>query len=382
MKISRVITAIGNPILNEKLVENNIKVACNDIQYKEGILEYLEKDSNIKFIIIDEKIPGNIDTNELITLIKKIESNIKIILISEQSKYDVYKIYKNLDIEEILRFINKENIYNQNTIPPIVDFNQNKTKESKVITILGPNGIGKSVFSITLSNNIENRKILIIDFDILNNSLHTLLGVNEYSKKLENNLKKSKNKVLNPYEFDINDFIIKTKFNLDLISGINLIFDFDTQVSPTKMRNLIEKIKYQYDYIIIDTSSECFLDYTRELIKISDKCIFISGANMLEVKKSQKLLQIYDEEWNIKNKEIDIIFNKCTKQSIDDEILKQLFKGNKILGKIKLTDYYDLAINNNNLRKKEIEEDIKKIREKIFYDNHRIIKFKKLTTKT
>ena len=46
--------------------------------------------------------------------------------------------------------------------------------------------MGKSIFTINLANSLSNskNKILIIDFDILNNSLHTILGIKKYSKKI------------------------------------------------------------------------------------------------------------------------------------------------------------------------------------------------------
>ncbi len=136
-------------------------------------------------------------------------------------------------------------------------------------------------------------------------------------------------------------------------------------MNPQKLNNIINKLKNKYDLILIDTSSENLLDYTKEILKNSDYGIFISGANLLEIKKSQKLLDIYTNEWDIYNKKIKIIINKWTKESIDDEVLKQIFKNYDILGKIKLSDYYDLAINKNNLKRKEIQKDLNKIKNKI-----------------
>lgn len=53
--MKKVITALGNPILNEKLrKEENITVLANDIQYQEGIIEILEKEENIDFLILSE----------------------------------------------------------------------------------------------------------------------------------------------------------------------------------------------------------------------------------------------------------------------------------------------------------------------------------------
>ena len=67
--MKKIITAVNNPNLNEKLKnENYIEVIGKDIQYKEGILEFLEKNKNIDLIIINEKLHGEIN---LINLLKK-----------------------------------------------------------------------------------------------------------------------------------------------------------------------------------------------------------------------------------------------------------------------------------------------------------------------
>lgn len=49
----KIITAIENKKINEKLKNiNNMKILNTDIQYKEGILEYLEKNSDIDLILL------------------------------------------------------------------------------------------------------------------------------------------------------------------------------------------------------------------------------------------------------------------------------------------------------------------------------------------
>ena len=47
-KMKKIITAINNPNLNEKLKqENNLEIICKDIQYKEAILEILLENKNV-----------------------------------------------------------------------------------------------------------------------------------------------------------------------------------------------------------------------------------------------------------------------------------------------------------------------------------------------
>ena len=77
----KIITAIENKKINEQLKNvNNLEILNTDIQYKEGILEYLEKNNNLDLIVFKENLPGQIKLLNLIKEIKKINNNIKIII--------------------------------------------------------------------------------------------------------------------------------------------------------------------------------------------------------------------------------------------------------------------------------------------------------------
>lgn len=388
--MKKIITAIGNEILNKKLKkENDFEVIIEDIQYKEGIIEYLEKESNIDFLIISELLPGNIELKELIEKIKNINSNIEIIIFLENKNTElenylyakgIYNIFYNnqIEIEEIIKIINNKNIEINNELKEIkqmlLEKQKNKIKdnkmilnklinifnkkqkynlnEEKIISVTGTNGVGKSIFTINLANSLSNskNKILIIDFDILNNSLHTILGIKKYSQKIRNKIKN--NNLLK--EIKIEELIIKINSKIDLVSGINLLFDSKYKISSEKVKNILSKLKEKYEIIIIDTSSECFFDYTKEIIKNSNLNIFILEANLLEIKKAKNLLNIYINNWEIPQENINILFNKYNENSIDVSILKKIFSGFNILGKLSFNPQYNLIINKNNINKLNI----------------------------
>ena len=406
-------------------MKNEFDLKFFDIQYKEGIIELLSEYSDIDFIIVNDEIPGEYETEKLINDIYKINNKIKIILISKNEYKNVYgklekynfgiikeiinekksnkKIYKKcsdkkeLDMSEkflkekfeerdtenksLKKDINNKisknkNLKSDNYLKDIKSYNQiytkvnitssNNNKRGKVISIIGANGVGKSVFSIMLSRKLVNKKIIIIDFDFFNESLHSILKVDKYSQKIKNNSTKGK--------ININDFIINTSYeNVDLISGLNIIFDYDKEKNSENINRVVKQLKRSYDIVIIDTSLQSFLDYTKKILEISDENIMISGANLLEVKKTKRLLQIYNEEWQISKNKIKLVFNKCTKNSIDNKTLKKIFYGYKIIGKIKLSDYYDIVINNSTQRINTIEKEIKEIGEKIIKNNIHIL---------
>ena len=426
--MKRIITAIGNENLNKKLKEeNNIEIIGADIQYKEGILELLEKEKNIDFLILSELLPGEIEIKELIEKIKIINSYIQIILFLENKNQElenylfakgiyfifyhnqinfleIIELIKNeeknsnrqlkIEIEELKKMLlqkektenkklnifnkiknkektNKDNKINNNFNRTLKandnSFNQENLNNEKreIICISGTSGVGKSIFSINLAKSfMENKnKILIIDFDVLNNSLHTILGIKKYSEKIKNKIKN--NNLLN--EIKIEDLIIKINSKIDLISGINLLFDSRYKISSIKIKSILEKLKQKYEIIIIDTSSECFFDYTKEIFKNSNVNIFITEANLLEIKKAKNLLNIYINQWNIPQNNFNILFNKYNENSIDISILKNIFSGFSILGKLSINSKYNLLINKNNINflEKNLQKEYSKINQKI-----------------
>ena len=404
--MKKIITALGNPNLSEKIKKyKNIEILTKDIQYQEGIFEVLEKEKNIDFLILSENLLGKNKIENLIKKIKEKNNKLKIILVMENKNENIENIlyfngvnkifYNNEKIINIIKYIEnkneeknteiknelenlkklliKNNIYledekeiKENNKEKVIN-KKIKKENTKVISIAGTGGIGKSIITLNLANILKenNQKILIIDFDILNKSLHTILGVNEYSKKIKNKLQK--NNLINN-KINIKELIIKINKKVDLISGINLIFDSKYKISSEKIKFIIEELKEYYDLIIIDTSSECFLDYTKNILKESDIIVFLLEANLVEIKKAKNLLKIYNKNWKINEEKIKLIINKYNEESVDEKIIKNIFSEYKILGKIKFNKKYNNLINKNfeeNIYTKNIKKDYKKITEKI-----------------
>ena len=339
------------------ILKNNIEKENNKInkKIKPEIKEKISKKYNYKNKINNnflennnsEKINNNYFNNKNIIQENNFEENVE----------------KN-------NFNNKEIVFNKKTLPlnKLFNFNQViKQNRKEVISILGPNGIGKSVFSILFAKTMEGKKSIIIDFDVLNESLHTLMGIKNYEEKIK---RKIKNNDLIQNKNNLQKNILHTNLKIDLLPALNIILDPNYKLSYKKIKNVIEELKNNYDLIIIDTSSETFLDYTREIINLSNKSIFISGANLLEVRKSERLLEIYRKDWNIEKGKINIVFNKCTKKSLDDTILKEIFSNYDILGKIQLSDYYDLVINKNMTEENKLKKEIENIKKQIIKEKY------------
>lgn len=323
----KILIAVNNK-LDKKLQEDIEKIPIN-IQYKEGILEVLELNKNIDYILLSEELIGQITITNLLNEILKINSKIIIYILTKRKRAFIKEnreILKRKNIK-IVNDINDEKLSSIFILEAKEDVNINiknnlekldNKSYTNIISILGTNGVGKSITTLKIAKYLEKnkKKILLIDLDNLNKSLKLILGVKE-----KNN-------------------IIKVNKNIDLIENDGKI-------------DIIKYIKEQtqnYDYILVDTSSEIFFELTENILKISDNNIFLVEPNLLGIKKANTLLNIYTEKWNINKEKIKILFNKYNKYSIKYGIVKKVFPKFKIIGRIKINEKYDLVVNRNNLK--------------------------------
>ena len=142
VKKIKVLTAIGNENLNNILKEQDeFEILENDIFYKEGILEFLEKNNDVDILILYENLAGEINIINLINKIKIINNEINIFFILEN---------KNDELEKILKKENIKNIFYINEIN-VNDF-IDKIKNAKI------NNNEKLIEEINLLKNIINKK--------------------------------------------------------------------------------------------------------------------------------------------------------------------------------------------------------------------------------
>lgn len=144
-----------------------------------------------------------------------------------------------------------------------------------------------------------------------------------------------------------------------------MLFDSKYKIESSKIKSILEELKEYYDYIVIDNTSECFFDYTKNIIENSDLNIYLLEPNILEIKKAKKLLEIYSNEWKIDNDKINILVNKYNKYSIKDSSIRNIFYGYKIIGKLNFNIRYNSLINNNykknGLLKSKINKELKSV---------------------
>lgn len=381
----KIITAINNPNLNEELKnEKNIEIIGRDIQYKEGVLESLENDIEINYIIIDQNLPGEIELNKLIEKILEKNNKIKIIITIKKENINkinlnnnkIIKIYyeKNINLNKLKNYSNykklsKENVLKNNLENKLIN-KKVKDNNSKIINFFGERQVGKSLTIFNISNFLssQNYKILIIELNSENMCFKTIFkskieiqknkvkNKNKKKKiKKRKNLKNKKYKLKYLNEKILNKLIIKFNKNIDLIS-YNKIINF----------NLIKNLEKNYNFIFIENYFNKNNLINKKIINNLEKNILIIRPNLSGIKNSKKIIE--KNKLN-RNNNLKILINNYNKNSVDEEIIKNIFKENKIIGKINYEKEYEKIINENfrniNFLSKEYKNNMWQIADRI-----------------
>ena len=189
-------------------------------------------------------------------------------------------------------------------------------------------------------------------------------------------IKKYKNNNLfNNYSGNnINNLIVKINSKIDLISNIDLLFNGFNNINYEKIKFIIYDLLNKYDVIIIDTGASYLCEKNKNLINLSNYCIFVTEANLIQLAKAKKILEYYYNKLKIPKNKIKIIFNKYNKFCIKNYLLKKLYFNYEILGFINYSKKINYYINKN-MRNVFVEKNISKKIKKII--NRLLVKYEK-----
>ena len=420
--MKKIITAVNNPNLNEKLNnENYIEVIGKDIQYKEGILEFLENNKNIDLIIVNEKLPGEINLINLLKKIKLINEKIKIILILENENTEKEEKIKKINNNIEIFFNNKINI--EKLINLIKEKNLNKEKEleeeiKKLKEIIKNNNLEinnkkqeknkKTNWKDMVTDNVNSIKNKVKKFQIeeiknKNNILHKKIIYNnliifidldknkniDISLSLKKYLSEKNNKIIELKKFtpnyiskyNINQNLNKIKNKKELLNkfqnnllGKNKIYKIKRQNRKIKYKSKkIKRNKYNknlFYYKIkklnnikkIINNFSIFFDYI--FIKLNFNNLIILN-NLLNIKKI-KIINLIILEKNINN--LKILNKLINKFELNKNKLIIILRENKkekidinIIKKLFEKNKIILLKENKKLNKKQIKEILKLI---------------------
>ena len=263
MKKIKVLTAIGNENLNNILKEQDeFEILENDIFYKEGILEFLEKNNDVDILILYENLAGEINIINLINKIKIINNEINIFFILENKNDELEKILKKENVKNIF-YINEINVNdfiekikntkinnNEKLIEEInllkniinkkdeelIKYKNNDFENKKLIIFIGEGDVGKT----TILNNFKNIILNKNKYEFEEINIENFLEVKNNAYKIIFILERKIDKIKLNKKI-INELIIKNKINSE---KINIIFNKINNYSINKniAKNILKNI--------------------------------------------------------------------------------------------------------------------------------------------
>lgn len=363
--MKKIILAINNKKIIEKIKnKNNKNIIFKFVQYREAILEILEKTNKINYIFIEEKLPGQISIEDLIKKIKIKNIKIDIIFFLEKEDKEKENKLKKLGVKNIYlnnklnnnKLINnllekniinkKNNINNLNKKQKIknikskikklkinkINYLKNKKKEIKINKIISIFGDKKSEKNIIINLLLiylinKNKKILLINLNkkIEKNYL-IILG-----KKYLKNKNKINNNFLENNKINKKENLIKNikKSEIKINKNINFISNLESFFYKNKIEiieEILKEYKNKFDCILIDIGTKTKREVKKNLIENSDKNILVVNDKTLGIEEIKRLYNnIYLQSNKVKNS-LHIIQNQYGFNSINYSILKNIFK--------------------------------------------------------
>lgn len=191
---------------------------------------------------------------------------------------------------------------------------------------------------------MKDKKILIIEINSKTQDIKIL--------KNKKNNNDPKNNIENIYEKFYNekkqeDEIVEIKKTLHLFSTNG------EEKSEIEILKQMKMWKENYDVIIIDIE-----EYFTSIFEQIDKIIFLTEANVLQIKKSKIYLEENIKKYKIEQEKINIVFNKVAKDAFSINILKNALKEYNLLGKVNNINNCNLLINHN-MNQAYLEKSIK-----------------------
>jgi capsular exopolysaccharide synthesis family protein len=178
-------------------------------------------------------------------------------------------------------------------------------KAGKVLMVTSTiKGEGKTFISLNLAISLStlDKKVVLIGGDLRNPQLHKSLGIDKSSfVGLAN--------YLSDDEITTDNIIIKNydnKFKFDIIMSGAIPPNPAELLSNGKFENLLNELKKEYDFVIVDTAPTLLVTDTAIISNMADTVLYVTRANFTE-KKLVKFMSKIKEAQSIKS--MGIILN-------------------------------------------------------------------------
>ena len=378
----KILTAMGNDTLNKELMKySKYDLITEDLFYQEAVLDVIQEEK-CDVLLISSLLQGQLEFYDFISKVHKIDYLMRIIVVAEEiddffkrkmNDLGIVDIYldSNVTFEEILDSIDREEpllkrmshinkiesikvsekekqkYFSECDVPKTSIVVEEVTQKQEIIVITGINGSGKTTISANFSKTLAKKtssKILLIDLDTFSGNLDEILDIPKVPSNVELMMDNDKKcglnyavELISKNRFDPNVFdelVIHTN-EFDVLTGNTSLYYCQNVLNENHYKIILEAAKEKYDFIVIDTSSNIFLDSVKWSLQQASKVFFVTENNYISMKKTSQLIEIFTNNWKIRKDKIEILVNKERLSGIDIDVVAKIFSGYKIIGSIK-----------------------------------------------
>ena len=159
-----------------------------------------------------------------------------------------------------------------------ISFIINKKSENVLLVTSTRSGEGKSFFSINMALSLAliSKRILLIGLDIRNPKISEYMHLNNSMKGITN--------YLSDDSVDVSEIIMKgvSASNLDVICSGPVPPNPGELLLSDKLDKLIESLRNQYDYVIIDSAPVGMVSDSFSLNRLTSMTLYVTRANYTE----------------------------------------------------------------------------------------------------
>ena len=317
----KILTAMGNDTLNKELMKySKYDLITEDLFYQEAVLDVIQEEK-CDVLLISSLLQGQLEFYDFISKVHKIDYLMRIIVVAEEiddffkrkmNDLGIVDIYldSNVTFEEILDSIDREEpllkrmshinkiesikvsekekqkYFSECDVPKTSIVVEEVTQKQEIIVITGINGSGKTTISANFSKTLAKKtssKILLIDLDTFSGNLDEILDIPKVPSNVELMMDNDKKcglnyavELISKNRFDPNVFdelVIHTN-EFDVLTGNTSLYYCQNVLNENHYKIILEAAKEKYDFIVIDTSSNIFLDSVKWSLQQASKVFF------------------------------------------------------------------------------------------------------------
>lgn len=421
--MKRIITAMGNDVLNNELKKYaKYDVVLEDLFCQDTLITKLSK-YGADTIIISGLLQGQWDLEEFVEKIRSKNSIARVIVITDEIDVNMRKILETnnvldifvdstVEIPDIIEAIDREEAIRKKyemlgenkvdydiskpiDVPEKFEIKENiilekMVQKQEVISISGISGSGKSTVAVNFCKVLSQKsdsKILLIDLDTLNGNIDEILQISKVPQNIEMSIDDDKRSginyaveliIKNRFDSNVFDELVINANGFDVLTGNTSLHYCQNILKEEYYDKLLKCAKEKYDFIVIDTSSNIFLDSTKWALREASKILFVTESNFLSLKKMQQFIHVITNIWGVWKPKIEVIVNKKYKSDMENEVISRVTDGLEVIGEIRLneelntTSYEKILSNINYIPKKSMMERIWDMKRSLFGGHEKI----------